>query len=605
MTDVVAPPAVPPAGPARPSRAVRMASAIRRDGPVGLGALLFYLTCALILTADAWRSPATRWIGGCCDPQQSIWFLQWLPFAVWNGADPLFTTMLASPDGVNLMWNSAMTPLSVIAVIPTLIGGPVFAYDVMIVLALALDGWLAWLVLRRYTPGRAGPIVGGLVYAFSPYLVSHAAHHLNLTTAWAPPLFLLVLDELLVRRRFPPWALGIALGLISAVQLLASEEVLATSVIAAGVVVLVMAACRPGEIAGGLRRLAPALVVATLTFLPLAARPLWMQFAGPQRIEGSVLGPAGFSTDLLNLVLPTPYQLFAPVAATEVSRHFSGLYHEAGAYLGLPLLVLLVAVAVRRWSDLRVRVPFIVALVLLVLSLGPYLLVGGEETGVPMPWLPFSLLPLLDNVITARFALYAWLAVAVIVAVVTDEWLVLPRRRSVPRLAVLALALVLVSPAPIGSSTIPQPAFFERWEQQGIGTDETVLVAPYFTNGAGAAPMLWAALAGNAVRMPEAYAYVPRDDGSSGYGAPPTQLSDIMEAIQDRGVVIVARGEVRDQVARDLEAADVRHVVVGPMEHERQVAAFFEDLFARPPEEVDGVLLWRDVDVQGVAPPPP
>ncbi|MCU0505368.1 MAG: hypothetical protein MUE82_06275 [Chloroflexi bacterium] len=580
------------------------ASALAREAPGALGALLLYLTLALLLTADAWRDPTARWVGGCCDPQQSIWFLQWLPFALREGVDPLFTTMLNAPDGVNLMWNSAMTPLAALAAVPTAIGGPVFAYDAMIVLALAFDGWLAWLVLRRYAAGPAGPLVGGLVYAFSPYLVSHAAHHLNLTAAWAPPVFLLLLDELLVRRRRPPWLVGVGLGVVSALQLLASEEILATSVIAAGVLVLVLAACRPREIAAGARRLAPALAVATLTFLPLAARPLWMQFAGPQRITGAVLSPAGFSTDLLNLVLPTPYQLLAPDVATDVSRHFSGLFHEAGAYLGLPLLALLVVVAARRWSDLRIRVPFLVAVVMLVLSFGPYLLVGGTSTAVPMPWLPLSRLPLLDNVITARFALYAWLGVAVIVAVLVDAWVALPWRRAAPRLAVLAAALLLALPAPLGSWSVPQPAYFRDWAERGIGTDETMLVAPYFTNGAGAAPMVWAALAGDAVRMPEAYAYVPRDDGTSGYGAPPTQLSDIMEAIQDRGVVIVARGGVRDQVARDLVAADVRRVVVGPMEHQGQMASFFEDLLGRAPEEVGGVLLWSDVHLRGVAPPP-
>ena len=30
--------------------------------------------------------------------------------------------------------------------------------------------------------------------------------------------------------------------------------------------------------------------------------------------------------------------------------------------------------------------------------------------------------------------------------------------------------------------------------------------------------------------------------------------------------------------------------------------AFFSDLFGRPPEEVDGVWIWRDVDSHGVTP---
>ena len=92
-------------------------------------------------------------------------------------------TMLYSPDGVNLMWNTAMPLLSVIAWIPTLIGGPVFAHDVLLVLAIAASGWTAWLALRRYAGDGLGPLIGGAVYAFSPYIASHAAIHLNLTAA--------------------------------------------------------------------------------------------------------------------------------------------------------------------------------------------------------------------------------------------------------------------------------------------------------------------------------------------------------------------------------------------------------------------------------------
>jgi hypothetical protein len=74
-----------------------------------------------------------------------------------------------------------------------------------------------------------------------------------------------------------------------------------------------------------------------------------------------------------------------------------------------------------------------------------------------------------------------------------------------------------------------------------------------------------------------------------------------MEAIQDRGQAIVAGGQVRAEVAADLRTKGVRDVVVGPMDHHNEMVGFFADLFGRPPESVDGVQLWRDVDRQGVS----
>jgi hypothetical protein len=53
-------------------------------------------------------------------------------------------------------------------------------------------------------------------------------------------------------------------------------------------------------------------------------------------------------------------------------------------------------------------------------------------------------------------------------------------------------------------------------------------------------------------------------------------------------------------VAADLKAAGVRHVIVGPAQHWEQTLAFFTDLFGRAPVVVEGVALWRNVDVVAV-----
>jgi hypothetical protein len=569
------------------------------SGRLAIAALLAYVVGALLLAVAIWGDPITSWAGRCCDPEQEAWFLGWTPYALSHGLDPFFTTTIGAPAGVNLMWNSTMPALGLVSWLPARLGGPIFAYNVMLVAAIALSGWTAYLALRRYVGPGLGAFVGGAVYAFSPYVASHAQIHLNLTNAWIPPLFLIVLDELLVRRRRPAWLLGVALGLLSVLQLLVSEEILATSVIAAAVLVLVLAASRWREVGASLRRVAIATATAAMTFLIVGGWPLIAQFLGPQRLVGRVQDPDVFTTDLLNLFLPTPFQLIAPAAATDISRHFSGLYHEATGYLGLPLLVLLVVVAIERWDDLRVRIAMLSGLILLVLSLGAHLFVGAADTGIPLPWLPFGSLPILEHVLPGRLTLFVWLAVAGVVAIaVTDA-----RgrgRAGAPRLLGVAVALAVILPVPLAHSSISIPRFFERWAAQGISATDTVLIAPIPGNGTEAAPMLWAAVAGYEVRMAEAYAFMPLPDGRTSAGTPPTALTEAMRTIQRDRTSILAAGNLRSQMAADLRAADIRHVIVGPMPAYAPMVAFFTNLFGRPPDEIDGVAIWSDVDVDGV-----
>jgi len=568
----------------------------------GFAIFVGYLLAAVVVTFGAWRGPASGWAGSCCDQEQAIWYLGWTPHALAHGLDPFFTTQIGSPAGVNVMWSPSMPLLGMLGWLPAKIGGPVFGFNVLVVVGIALSGSTAGLAIRRWTGDGPGPIIGGAVYAFSPYVVSHAALHLNLATAWVPPLLLIAIDELLVTRRRPPWQAGVALGVLCAAQLLISEEMLATSIVAAGTLVLVMTVARRDRQV--VARLAPGLAAAIPTFLLLAGWPLAAQFFGPQRISRQVQDPTTFSTDLLNLVLPTPYQLIAPAASTRLSREFSGFYHEATGYLGLPLLVLLVVVTVRQWDDLRVRVASVTGALMLVLSLGPWLHIGKAPLHIPLPWLVLGKLPLLEHVLPGRLTVYVWLAVAVVVAIVIARATRLAPRLAAWRLLAVGASLILLLPAPLSRAPFATPAFFRNWASHHIGADETVLVAPYFVNGSEAAPMVWAAEADYGLRMPEAYAYVPQPNGGTYSGPPQTQLTFTMFIIQERGAWLVARGEQRTQVAADLKNADVRHVIVGPTPHWRQLLAFFTDLFGRAPEIVDEIALWRDINVREIPAPP-
>lgn len=591
---------------ARPDTLAGRLPARISKGRAGLQALLLYLIGALLVTWDAWAAPTTRWIGGCCDPEQTMWFVRWVPYAMAHGVDPLFTHQLNAPDGVNLMWNTPLLPWSLAATPITLLGGPILAYNVLILGAIVASALAARLVVGRYVEGSLAPLVGGAVYGFSPYVISHASLHLDLALAWLPPLVLLVFDDLLVRRTRSPRQLGIVLGLLGLLQLLTTEEILATTAITGGIVLALLAVQRRSQIRAALPRLATALGFAALTLGILGAWPLSVQFLGPGRITEGLIDLRAFSTDLLNVVVPTRFQLFAPPEATRISSEFSVLTHEADAYLGLPLIVVLAVIAIVGRRDIRVRTAAIGGLAILVLSMGGHLAVGGTSTDIPMPWIVATGFPLLENVVTSRFVVFTWLAVAVVVSFGIERARRAPVRWAVPSLAVLGLALLVVLPAPLRSTSNDVPAFFSRWGQEGMRADATILFAPFFRNGAGADPMLWAAIAGDEPRMVEAYAYVVRPDGRAGYGPNPTQLFAIMQSIQDArsDVVVLARGAVRDQVAADIRAKGITDVIVGPMTRTQPMIAFFTDLFGRPPEAVDGVWIWRGVDTRGVAPAP-
>ncbi len=160
--------------------------------------------------------------------------------------------------------------------------------------------------------------------------------------------------------------------------------------------------------------------------------------------------PTTFSTDLLNLVLPTRYQLIAPNAATRVSREFSGFSHEATGYLGLPLLVLLVVAAVRLWDDLRVRVTSVTGGVDAPAVAGA--VAAHRQRAVlriPLPWLALGKLPLLKHVLPGRLTVFVWLAVAVVVAIVIARATRLAPRPAARWLLAVGTSLILLLPAPL------------------------------------------------------------------------------------------------------------------------------------------------------------
>ncbi|HVS44722.1 MAG TPA: hypothetical protein VMU20_20905 [Candidatus Dormibacteraeota bacterium] len=569
----------------------------RRAATVHLAVPALLIGLSVLLFLPAWRDPSHLVIGGHGDSEQSMWFLRWLPWALTHGHDPLLTDHIGHPTGANLMWNSSQ-PLTALAAWPlTAAAGPVLAYNAMVTLALALSGWCAYLAIGRIVPGRVGALAGGLLYGFSPYMVAHAAGHLDLVMAPIPPLLLLVLFELLVTRRLSPLPGGAAIGLLATLQLFIAEELLATEAIVAAITLAVLALLHREHrerVREDARRLLLALGAGVAVFTVLADWALVVQFLGSDRLHGTGAA-SGFGTDLLNLVVPGSAQWLDPHPAQSLFARFAGNGSERTGYLGVPLLALLALTVARHRRETVVRTAALAGGAAVVLSLGTTLHAGGVHTHIPLPALVLTRLPVLDNLLPGRLMLYAFLAAAVLLAVAVRD-LRATRPRALAGALLAATVVTLLPRVPFPTAPVSTPTFFTGTAVQRIGEGDVVLVAPFSREAVPTEAMVWQALSGMRFRMPEGYYQGPGPGGTRIYGPPPSATSALMEQIWSQGTAPPLDAALRGRIAAELRAWGVHDVVIGPMAHEEVMAAVMTDLLGRRPQWWAGqVALWTGV----------
>ena len=153
---------------------------------------LYYLVGAVALTMWLWRDPASRIVAGNpYDADQFAWFFRYDATAVAHLRLPaLITTGMNAPQGISIMWNTAM-PLPGVLLAPlTLLAGPQASLTVLMTLGFAGSAAAMFAVLRRWGASVAAAGLGGLVYGFSPALVQSSTGHYDLQFAVLPPLII-------------------------------------------------------------------------------------------------------------------------------------------------------------------------------------------------------------------------------------------------------------------------------------------------------------------------------------------------------------------------------------------------------------------------------
>ena len=573
-----------------------MADRLRRAAPPML-ALAGFLALAVWLLGSTWRSPTTRTLGGALgDPGVFTWFLRWTPFAVGRHISPFYSDWLNHPAGVNLMWNT-WVPLPGLLLAPlTHAFGPVLSLNVLLTLAYGLSAWSAYLAIHRYVPNHGAAAAGGLVYGFSPVMIGHA-HHPNLVLVFLLPWLFVLVDEVVVRQRWSPVWLGAVLGLVATAQLLIGEELLVATGLLAAVLVVVLAVMCPREVPGRAGYAAAAVAVSLLVFAPLAYLPLKAQLTGPARVHSDITPEARGSSDLLAVITPNRLSAIAPEAAVRLGDRFTGTKE---AYLGVPILLVALAVLVARWGSLVVRAGFAMLAVCLLLSLGARLRVGGRPTGVPLPWTAVEGVPLVQNMVPSRLAVFTALFAGLLLAVALDGlwsgggW-------ALRGLAVLTALVVLAALAPPGPfrarPVVATPPFFTGGAVRALPRDGVALVVPFPRRGRTNVAMVWQAQAGMWFKMPGGYFVGPDPGGGTRHDAPPTTTSVVLNRIQRGRRPPELTPALRRKISRDFASWRVASVVLGPMNNREAMRGFLSDLLGRPPASAGGVAVWPDAAV--------
>ena len=590
---------------------------------------MVYVALGILRVGPAWAAPDRLAQCGCGDGAFVMWFLGWTPFAATHGHGLFFTDWMFYPAGFNTLWNVSLLLPGLLMGPVTVHWGVVVSYNVLVVVAFAGSAVSAYLVLRRWAPWPPAAFAGGLLYGFSPYMIGQGIGHLHMVLLALVPVALLLLDEILVRQWRPAWLTGPLLGGVLAAQFFTAEEVLAGLALVAVLGLLVLLALFPRSIRPRLGHGAAGLGLATVTALAITAWPLKHQFAGPQRLNGTVSDPGRYRADLLSWVVPSRLVRHVSEAALQVSADFPGNLSENGSYLGIPLLAVVLVTAILLWRRRPVvRWALVMLVLVMAFASGRSLHVRGEDTGI---WMPLALLhdiPLLQSIVGVRLAAFAVLLAAMLLAVGLDA--LYEAVRTVPAPAspgaadaqavpagqaarrwlrsalatVLAVAVALVALAPLQPRSLRYPivgtgvpAWFTSASALGRVPPGSVLLSVPWASAQNAAPMLWQAEAGYRFKSPGGYALNPGPDGRGTFNPPPSRLLSALTRFRLGRPPRVSAARIV-QMRVELLGWDVRTIVV-VAERNRNLGEQI-DLIARVvgkrPVRASGAWVWYAID---------
>jgi hypothetical protein len=554
-----------------------------------------YVLGAVAVTWRLWADPAARaQVGDVQDVNLFAWFMRYEATAVAHGRLPaLATAALNPPHGISLMWNTSLLLPGVLLAPVTWLAGPQVTLTLVLTLGFAGSAASLFAVLRRWGASVAAAAIGGAVYGFSPALLNSGIGHYHLQFAVLPPLIIDALLRILTGRGSAARA-GAWLGLLAAAQLFTGEELLTDTALAGLVLLMVLVASQPRGVSVQARHAAVGIATGVTVFVLICGHALWEQFRGPlteHYVPRFTHYTSYLSAHPSVFVTPPGDLLFHTSASAAAAARYPSHMTEYLAYLGWPLLVLLLAAAIRYWRQPPVRVMAITFALLELISL------GGSYRGVGpfLPWHWLQGLPVFAELIPDRLAILADGAAAAVLAFSLDrvrreagsvEW----QRHLATAVAVLAVLPLVPLPFAVAPLTPVPAGWHAAFARLRLGPDARVLVVPIPDNHV-SQPMRWQADTGEPASMIGGFFLGPNASGQTKVSPGPAGTdAAYLDPLWDGRVPSAHRSlaQLRADLAYWHPAA-----VIDVLRRRSRLGPVLAALLGRPSFKVGRLVVWR------------
>jgi hypothetical protein len=164
-----------------------------------------------------------------------VWNMWWWRQALAQHVDPFRTAAIFHPVGVDLAQHTHTALNGFLGA--TVLGGisPLAAQNVLLLVAVFLNGFVAYLLAHRLAGNRVAAMAAGIIFGSAAPILVRLQGHFNLVGAWVLPAVLLLLVIALERRRL--WR-SLAVGAGFALAAYVDYYYLVYAMVAAGVLLL-------------------------------------------------------------------------------------------------------------------------------------------------------------------------------------------------------------------------------------------------------------------------------------------------------------------------------------------------------------------------------